>query len=245
MPAKPHYKMAPELSLVLHECEFDNMKIQMQPLVLWNLLLHYESLYEKYSVASSRIKNCIETLKLSVVRTKDIDPFLAYKVNKKQIIVDRKSGWKYDDDLNKNKVDELEDKIENGKKSDMEIEKNENENLIKRSDDAINEAMLGDVVKWSDVLQFIHKEHGLAPTDDAVPHVPLTQVLHIYVLICMIYEWTTLCIWKDVYLCNYMYLYTYTCIVISNVPLTQIYSYIYTYMNIMFIYVLIKALKLL
>jgi hypothetical protein len=66
MPAKPHYKMAAELSLVLHECAFDNMKIQLQPLVLWNLLIHYENLYEKYAIATSRIKNCIETLKVSI-----------------------------------------------------------------------------------------------------------------------------------------------------------------------------------
>lgn len=67
MPAKPHYKMAPELSLVLHECAFDNMKIQLQPLVLWNLLTHYENLYEKYAIATSRIKNCIETLKVTFI----------------------------------------------------------------------------------------------------------------------------------------------------------------------------------
>lgn len=37
MPSKPHYKMAPDLPLVLHECGFDNMKIQLQPQVFSKL----------------------------------------------------------------------------------------------------------------------------------------------------------------------------------------------------------------
>lgn len=102
MPAKPHYKMAPELPLVLHECGFDSMRIHLQAPVLWSLTGHYEALWEKHTIAACRAKNALESLKSWEVRRSDVDTFVSYITGKKQAISDRKSGWKKD----KNKTDE-------------------------------------------------------------------------------------------------------------------------------------------
>ena len=95
-PAKPHYKMAPELSLVLHECGFDNMRILHQPAVLWTLSSHFESLWGKHTIAAARAKNALDNIRQLDVRNSDVEGFISYLTGKKKAVCDRKSGWKGD-----------------------------------------------------------------------------------------------------------------------------------------------------
>jgi tRNA pseudouridine(38-40) synthase len=202
MPAKPHYKMAPELPLVLHECGFDNMKINLQPPVLWTLTGHYEQLWEKHTIAAARAKNALESLKSWEVRTSDVDVFVSYLTGKKKAISDRKSGWKGDkssaavDKIQKNKTllltsgdlgcDSIRDPLDR------------TADVTSRSVESTN-AMYAEVemtgggggfetgtcnssdptlVVWSQVLGLLYSRHGLSPIDPLLPHVPLIQVLH-------------------------------------------------------------------
>ncbi len=82
-PAKPHYQMAPELPLVLHECGFDNMHMWYHPQALFALSTHFENLWERHAVAAARARNALETIKQWGVRVADADEFVAYKVGKR------------------------------------------------------------------------------------------------------------------------------------------------------------------
>ena len=82
-PAKPHYQMAPELPLVLHECGFDSMRVLYQPAALWALSGHFEALWERHAVAAARARNALQTLRGWPVRLRDADEFVAYLAGKK------------------------------------------------------------------------------------------------------------------------------------------------------------------
>jgi tRNA pseudouridine(38-40) synthase len=200
MPAKPHYKMAPELPLVLHECGFDNMRINLQPPVLWTLTGHYESLWEKHTIAAARAKNALESLKSWEVRKSDVDVFVSYLTSKKKAISDRKSGWKGDkniaavDKTLKNKTPLL---TTGDLGSDSRIESLDNAPEVRRSFVESTDAMDAEVevevveggtetgtcsnsdptqVVWNQVLGLLSLRHGLSPIDPLLPHVPLIQV---------------------------------------------------------------------
>ena len=165
MPAKPHYKMAPELPLVLHECGFDNMNIFMQPSVLWTLTTHFEDLWGKHCIAAARAKNALETIKRSSVRDCDVKSFVSYLTSKKKSIKDRKSGWKKDS------------KTLKGVDSRSNVSEADPFDVV---DSWFYDSALctenGEMLQWKNVLEHLSTRHGLSPTDPLLPHVPLTQV---------------------------------------------------------------------
>ena len=140
-PAKPHYKMAPELPLVLHECGFDNMKINYQPSVLWNLTTHYEESWSKLMIASARIKNALESLKSWQIRKSDVNDFIIYLTDKKKNIDDRKSGYKKDKNGGSKNNDS-----DNNNNSNSCNEKGEKEEFNNLKKDVENNDVLGDSI---------------------------------------------------------------------------------------------------
>lgn len=173
MPAKPHYKMAPELPLVLHECGFDNMSIFMQPSVLWTLTTHFEDLWGKHCIAAARAKNALETIKCSYVRDRDVKTFISYLTDKKKSMSDRKSGWKKGSKF----FQVPETKI------------NINPAGLKQSEDTTVQEIAsgcnthsGEMMQWKTVLEHLVTLHSLSPTDPLLPHVPLTQVHYLIIL---------------------------------------------------------------
>lgn len=167
MPAKPHYKMAPELPLVLHECGFDNMNIFMQPSVLWTLTTHFEDLWRKHCIAAARAKNALETIKSSSVRGSDVRLYINYLTDKKKSISDRKSGWKKDAKFLKG-----DNSRSNVSQADLEPCDAEDSHLYMSACVADN----GEMIQWKNVLEYLRTRHGLSATDPLLPHVPLTQV---------------------------------------------------------------------
>ena len=201
MPAKPHYKMAPELPLVLHECGFDNMRIHLQPPVLWTLSGHYEALWEKHTIAASRAKNALESLKTWAVRKSDVDVFVSYLTGKKKAICDRKSGWRRDKSCNSDdniqKPTILQTSGDLGCDSRIEpLDIPTPADVTSRSIESIDamdaetktEIVDGGIetgtcsstdptqVTWNRVLGLLSSQHGLSPIDPLLPHVPLIQV---------------------------------------------------------------------
>ena len=175
MPAKPHYKMAPELPLVLHECGFDNMNIFMQPSVLWTLTTHFEDLWGKHCIAAARAKNALETIKCSSVRDSDVKTFVSYLTDKKKSISDRKSGWKKD-----SRTLKCVDSRSNVSEADP----------LDVVDSWFYDSALctenGEMLQWKNVLEHLSTRHGLSATDPLLPHVPLTQVQCISTLLFLI-----------------------------------------------------------
>lgn len=201
MPAKPHYKMAPELPLVLHECGFDNMRIHLQPPVLWTLSGHYEALWEKHTIAASRAKNALESLKTWAVRKSDVDVFVSYLTGKKKAICDRKSGWRRDkscnsdDNIQKPKIlltsgdlgcDSRKEPLDILTPADVtsrsleSIDAMDAETEIEMVEGGIETGTCGGTdptqVTWNQVLGLLSSQHGLSPIDPLLPHVPLIQV---------------------------------------------------------------------
>lgn len=75
-PSKPHYRMAAEDPLVLHECGYDNLHICTLPKNLWNLTAHYEALEEQHIIAAMRARNSLQYVQKSVVRSCDFKVFV-------------------------------------------------------------------------------------------------------------------------------------------------------------------------
>lgn len=167
MPAKPHYKMAPELPLVLHECGFDNMNIFMQPSVLWTLTTHFEDLWEKHCIAAVRAKNALETIKSSYVRDRDVKTFISYLTDKKKSMSDRKSGWK-----KSSKFLQVPDTKINNNSAGLTHSRGTSTQEIPSGCSTHSREMM----QWKNVLDYLVTLHSLAPTDPLLPHVPLTQV---------------------------------------------------------------------
>ena len=204
MPAKPHYKMAPELPLVLHECGFDNMRIHLQPPVLWTLSGHYEALWEKHTIAASRAKNALESLKTWAVRKSDVDVFVSYLTGKKKAICDRKSGWrrdkscKFDDNIQKPKILLTSGDLGcDSRREPLDILTHDVTSRSLESIDAMDAETKTEIkidmveggnetgtcgstdttqVIWNQVLGLLSSQHGLSPIDPLLPHVPLIQV---------------------------------------------------------------------
>lgn len=202
-PAKPHYKMAPDLPLVLHECGFDNMKMHYQPSVLWTLTSHYEELWSKHMIACARAKNALESLKSWEVRKDDVENFITYITDKKKSINDRKSGYKKNDKEKQNsdksadkdfmllKADQSSDLIQNTgnknendggilivcEKSNTDIDFNDMESAnMELEEHSLISSLENQNMIWSEVLILLASKYDLLPTKDLLPHVPLTQV---------------------------------------------------------------------
>ena len=192
MPAKPHYKMAPDLNLVLHECGFDNMKMIYTPSVIWSLTGHFEEIFGKFTIAAARAKNALETLKSWNFRKSDVNAFISYISEKKKNIDDRKSGWKHDKNVKNEKNDKDENKKSNNNNNDMEKSSSSSSSIHsgdnnihnidrklevgRNAEERLNVESSGDDILWSEVLLLLKNTHRLIPTDALLPHVPLIQV---------------------------------------------------------------------
>jgi len=75
LPGKPHYNMAADEPLVLHQCGFDRLTIQRSPRVLYDLTQHFEMLWEKATIAASRARNALQFIATCSVREEDVEEF--------------------------------------------------------------------------------------------------------------------------------------------------------------------------
>jgi hypothetical protein len=86
-PSKPFYEMACDQPLVLYECGFDNLKLEMHPNNLYNLTNHYESIWQHHLISAARAMNALEYIKsinVDVSLVEDFIKFINEKMKRKQ-----------------------------------------------------------------------------------------------------------------------------------------------------------------
>ena len=60
MPRKPNYKMADDFPLVLHRCEFNDLRLMNSPSNLWELQMNLEKRWERLALKASQLRNQID-----------------------------------------------------------------------------------------------------------------------------------------------------------------------------------------
>lgn len=76
-PGKPGYTMAPDLPLVLHNCDFHSVKLGYSAANLWEVTCHLEARWERLSLAAARARNALESLECDAhVRKDDLRGFV-------------------------------------------------------------------------------------------------------------------------------------------------------------------------
>lgn len=86
-PSKPFYEMAFDQPLVLYECGFDNLKLEMHPNNLYNLTNHYESIWQHHLISAARAMNALEYIKNINVDVSSVEDFIKFindKMKRKQ-----------------------------------------------------------------------------------------------------------------------------------------------------------------
>ena len=95
-PAKPSYQMAPERPLVLHHCEFNKLQIFYTARTLWNLTIHFKSLWERHIIAANRAMNSLLSINEKSVRLKDFEELIQhFSGHKNMAPVEQVSGELY------------------------------------------------------------------------------------------------------------------------------------------------------
>eukprot|EP00611_Tribonema_gayanum_P022810 TRINITY_DN4663_c0_g2_i3.p1 TRINITY_DN4663_c0_g2~~TRINITY_DN4663_c0_g2_i3.p1 ORF type:complete len:323 (-),score=144.61 TRINITY_DN4663_c0_g2_i3:82-1050(-) len=75
-PQKPHFMMAPDAPLVLHDCLYDRLDFQWQPENLWRLQAHLEAQWEEATLRAARLMNAVNYLADTRVRRRDVHALL-------------------------------------------------------------------------------------------------------------------------------------------------------------------------
>lgn len=161
--AKPQYMMADELPLVLHECGYDNLNMNWEPKILWDLIIHYQSMLDYYLVAASRVKSAMEELKQYQIRSKDLSEFID------QLKSIRSSKTKESSQLKKQRLDHAKSELVSSSSSHLESG---------ASDINVNDAL----ITWSDSINII-LSHNFQLSKDSSPYLPLLLVGSIYQII--------------------------------------------------------------
>lgn len=165
-PSKPSFMMAHDFALVLDECGFDNLKIYHTPRNLWNLIAHFQAIYERHSVAAARAINSLHHLHMIKIRKKDAEIF-------KQEL---EAGKKRNSSKLLNKGiraigGEAEDHVKGSFKRKLnDVEHNEDAETQKISLVSVEEE-----ISWLDALQDIEQTLEILPTLETAPHIPLMQ----------------------------------------------------------------------
>jgi len=83
-PGKPSYPLADERPLVLHNCDYNNLRIGYSVPNLWNIVCQQEQQWEEFSLAAARVRNCIESLLDVTVQTSDLKEFYSSKLKQRE-----------------------------------------------------------------------------------------------------------------------------------------------------------------
>jgi tRNA pseudouridine38/39 synthase len=78
-PGKPSYQPANEVPLVLHGCDYDNLRIGHSAQNLWAVSTQQQDRYEHALVSAARIRNCLSSLHGAQVRVSDLVSFAEEK----------------------------------------------------------------------------------------------------------------------------------------------------------------------
>jgi hypothetical protein len=147
-PCKPAYPFAPELPLVLHKCDYQNLTFGHSTINLWKTCCDLETKWEELALAAERIRNAIDSLKEDAfVLTEDVMKFIESRMAERQRKVKRHIGNQYPIDTTDKNVIEEEDAFG--------VEKSY-------------------VMRWSDALTLISKYIFMKPSPEGpVVNVPL------------------------------------------------------------------------
>jgi tRNA pseudouridine(38-40) synthase len=166
--SKPHYDMAEELPLVLHNCNFENLHISYLPRTLWSLTDHFDEVMSNHLVAYARAKNAFDYLKCQYVRQKDMKELLDDLYEKKDRLLSRVHNNTIQNQSQKNNI-----QLNNSTSSTVQLLKRQK--IDKSFDEVVDEDM-DNLIVWSDALKEIERNHGFTPIENFTPHVPLQYV---------------------------------------------------------------------
>ncbi|GMH98837.1 hypothetical protein TrST_g13138 [Triparma strigata] len=62
MPRKPNYKMAADYPLVLHKCDFKDLRMKSSAMNLWEVQMNLEGRWERLAIMAEQLRNQIESL---------------------------------------------------------------------------------------------------------------------------------------------------------------------------------------
>jgi tRNA pseudouridine38/39 synthase len=85
--SKPLYEMACDQPLVLYECGFENLKLDMQANNLYSLTQHYESIWQRHIISAARAMNALEYIRSINLNTSSVEVFFNFineKIRRKQ-----------------------------------------------------------------------------------------------------------------------------------------------------------------
>ena len=60
MPRKPNYKMAADYPLVLHKCDFKDLRMKSSAMNLWEVQMNLEGRWERLAIMAEQLRNQIE-----------------------------------------------------------------------------------------------------------------------------------------------------------------------------------------
>jgi len=153
--AKPHYSMAPEAPLVLHQCGFDHLNIHKLPKNLWALTTHFEQVWQRHTIAAARAKNSIQFLKSCLVRKCDLDELLEQFASSKKSDAGKKEA------LAGGKPDESDRKR-------CKVSSSSSSSSIS-SDELEEEDSSSIMIRWEEALRIVTSLHDAAVASSYVP----------------------------------------------------------------------------
>ena len=105
-PAKPSYPFAPELPLVLHKCDYRNLKFGHTVQNLWRVSCDLETKWEELTLAAERIRNGMDSLGIdALVSSTDAIEFITTMVEERRKKMSRNNALYSNHDLVSSKVD--------------------------------------------------------------------------------------------------------------------------------------------
>ena len=91
-PGKPSYQLAPERSLVLHDCGFPNLTVGYDAKNCWSLCCQLEQQWEEFTLSAARVRNCVESLSGVLVLRNDFLEFAKAMLRERS----KKQGHRYE-----------------------------------------------------------------------------------------------------------------------------------------------------
>jgi len=105
-PGKPSYCLADEKPLVLHDCGYPNLHFGYSVQNLWNVSCHLEKQWEELTLAATRIRSCIESLRSCSVLTEDLIAFSDSRLTERRRKLERKGIFEATTNDNKANIED-------------------------------------------------------------------------------------------------------------------------------------------
>ena len=106
-PGKPSYCLADEKPLVLHDCGYPNLRFGYSVQNLWTVSCQLEKQWEELTLAATRIRSCIESLRSCSILKEDLIAFSDSKFIQRKRKLERKGMLEAAMNVNKATIDTL------------------------------------------------------------------------------------------------------------------------------------------